>query len=134
MYEPSVRGQDDSSLPGSMRRLGADLINALSQRVELVSVEMRLAQRRALLSAVLGFSAAFVLLVGVGLLTAALVVHLWPSSIVTALLTAAGIYLIVGGVAALLAATGLKRRPLPMQSLLNVLKEDKEWLLGRQSD
>jgi uncharacterized membrane protein YqjE len=133
MYDPASRGQD-TSLPGSFRRLAGDVLTALGQRLELVSVEVRLAQRRAVLFAAAGIAATFVLLVALMLLTAGFVLYMWPDDVVKALLIAGGAYAVLGLIATLVAASALRSRPAPMESLLEVLKEDREWILGRRPD
>lgn len=133
MQDPSVRG-NDTSLPGSLRRLLSDVFIALSQRVALVSVEMRIAQRRALYTTVAGVVGAAITLLAILLLTAGAIVLIWPENIGAALLIAGGIYLFFGLITGLYALMTLRKRPLPLESLLEVLKEDKAWLAGQQPD
>lgn len=134
MQERPATGPETAPLSSSLLRLVADLLAAISQRIDLAGVESRIALRRSIAMMAWGFAATFIALIALVLLTLGVILYFWEENPITALLAAGGVYAILAVIAAVITIWMIRSKPLPMQTLAAVLKEDKEWILGRKPD
>ncbi|MEJ2105886.1 MAG: phage holin family protein [Acidiferrobacteraceae bacterium] len=121
-----------TGLLGSIERLFSTLIEVVQTRIELASNELEEERERLQEIVILGLVTAFLIGLGVVLLTIVLVMVFWQTHRMEVLAGFAAFYLVLGIIAGLRVLYVVRRKPRLFSATLSELDKDREQLSSRR--